>query len=54
MGNYTNDLHSLSHTKWCCKYITLCSHQSTAEKHFMKIGDLQLAKFFGNYVIGKA
>lgn len=20
MGNYTNDLHSLSHTKWCCKY----------------------------------
>lgn len=43
--SYTDDLHSLSHTKWNCKYHVVFAPKYIGEKHFMIIEELKLVRF---------
>lgn len=42
--SYNDDLHSLSHTKWNCKYHVVL-HQNIEENHFMMLEELKLDKY---------
>ena len=48
---YTDDLHSLSHTKWNCRY-HIVSHQNIEERHSMSQGGLMSAECYGSYANG--
>jgi putative transposase len=50
---YTDDLHSLSHTKWNCKYHIVFAPKYRRKAFFMKPGGWKLDKYFGSYVIGR-
>ena len=47
-----NDVNSLSHTKWNCKYHK-CLHRNTEEKYFSKRKKRQSEKYCGNCVSGR-
>ena len=47
-----NDLNSLSHTKWNCKYHKYL-HKNIIEKYFMERNGMKLEKFCGRWVAEK-
>ena len=48
---YTDDLHSLSHTKWNCKYHIVFAPKYR-KKHSMSQGGLMSEECYGNFANG--
>ena len=47
-----DDVKSLTHTKWNCKY-HVCLPQNTEGKYFMRKNELRSGQYFGSCVGGK-